>query len=145
MYCKYQRLVFRRRGVLPADRMTNRRNISTDGANASVEFVAQWSLIDNRQYYAVKILYSVKLQNNILIIVASGCSYVIRSPAVLTTWNSTGRASTARECYKLSLLELARLISLHSLCYLEFRLGIVPQAAKKTMAESIVFSEAWQC
>ena len=41
---------------------------------------------------------------------ASGCSYVIRSPAVLTTWNSAGRpsaiTSTALEHYWASLLEL---------------------------------------
>ena len=84
----------------------------------------------------------------------SDCSYVIRSPAVLTTWNSAGRAVPAQHVH-VSVIELAfwscrcmtiaRLIPLHSwpLCYLEYR--IVPQAAKKTMADSFIFSECWAC
>ena len=55
---------------------------------------------------------------------ASGCSYVIKSPAVLTTWGVPIITSTARERNGVSLLELtiARLISesLHSLYYLEY-------------------------
>ena len=41
MYCKYQRLVFRRRGVLPADRMNEAPKVQMPRWNATISHTQQ--------------------------------------------------------------------------------------------------------
>ena len=129
MYCKYQRLVFCRRGILPADRIKHR----TKGADASVE-----CHIHSKVKLVPQLLY--------LSVQQSQCSsYAIRSQSVLTT-NSTGRVYKVQfECrarHSTYTSEIASIACLHNF-FRNTLLSCDLSASRQSTVDSFVHGELY--